>query len=134
MGRQKRKFATWSTNLQNPGPNLRVLKKKKTGAECSGSEGSEDKENIPELAEGSYSGSAHQTRTPNQRRIQTLFECAEGTSIPFNLLLSESLPSTPQRAGLRETSQAGMGPSSGNEPETIETLGNQTSELAVSNR
>ena len=81
-------------------------------------EGSEEKENIPEHAEGSYLRSDHQT--PNCRQMKAIFECAEGLNASFNLPLS-----------LLSTSRGLRGPLPRKEPERSETLGNQT--LAVSN-
>jgi len=90
MGRHKRKIATWTMNL----PNRDLPKKKKT--KHSVSEGGEDKENIPEHAEGLNTSS----------------------NLPLSSL------STPQRP--KEPSQAGVGQLPRKEPERIQTLGNQT--------
>lgn len=119
MGRQKRKFATWGTNLWN----YDLSKKKKT--ENSVSEGSEDKENVPVHAEGSRPGSVHQTR--NRHQIKPTLGCAEGLNAPVNLLSSS--PFTPR--SVREPSQAGVGQSPRKDPERIEATGNQT--LGVGN-
>ena len=118
MGCQKRKFATWSANLWN-----QTLPKKQK-PECSVAEGSEDKENIPEHAGGLHLGSVHQTQ--NQHQIKPILECAEGSNALFNLLSS---PFTPR--SVRETSQAGVGPSPRKGPERTEAMGNQT--LVVGN-
>ena len=70
---------TWTTNLQE-----HSLPKKKRSKHVH-PEGSEEKENIPEHAEGSYSRSDYQT--PNRHQMKAIFECAEGLNALFNLLL-----------------------------------------------